>query len=1126
MVTLTKFLVAATFTVVFVLGTAFISGAKQENILQLEDIDNSFQDEKVNIQENVVLRKEKSLLESLNQENTDHYWDDVIDSDDEEDSQTSLPHYIESSTLIKNTTKKSHLLLVSTLDGTLSALDASDEGNVLWKIETGPGSLLSSSISKVELNSHGKLVRLIPSLDGGLYKFDGEGIEPIPISADSLLHSSYHEADDLLITGGKEVRTYGVDVHTGHLQYMCSADGCHVEPAEAGTSSEFLVLRRHSQIVRAIEPRTGTERWNFSVGRHEASLIHTNADSFSRCKSENIETTKEQVECVVNHSTEEAYVQAQPTTDMLKQYPMEFKVIVPDGLVCAIHSERPGQILWKQKFDSPVVHVWKLIGGILTPVDLFNPNFVPALESQPDVHEDATAIASPLLYVGIHNSQLYVQESARMTDFTLTEQSKHTTDGNPSTSLSALSSLRLPWQPLTAKTSLLAYQGRPGRFTTSTVAPVEDKSEADREKPAKEDNDPKLTALVVRYSTDHPYDRGFYLFEESKLPKNAKRPTIQNDNSARIEEEEEELWEGGRNTPVHIVIVSLWFWWREVVFISLLTAFVFHMIITRQVVKFLQQRWAVELHRHISAIVPPLARLTAPDTDIVGDGATFLNNPAIDIREEERDESMNSVVVQQAPAQVNVGSGPPAFVSRYLTDFEPIQCLGRGGFGLVFEVRNRLDDCHYAVKRIQLPNSEEAREKVMREVKALAKLDNPHIVRYFHAWIECPPPGWQEFQDAAWIDSESLNGPTPFNTGEESCISKIEPYSSDGFGFSNDKSSVDQFRLSKQINSIDLRRRSLTNDSFDVVFEDSSRKRKSSCSGLSFEDETSETCSKNTDARDMKGNFAVMRKPFRVGRSMAKGRKKNMPKTRQHPGSDAKMFLFIQMQLCRKESLREWLRAHVTHRDTYQVLQMFNEIVRAVEYVHLQGLIHRDLKPSNIFFAPDGAIKIGDFGLVTAMAEEACLYSPMSPDGNANCGFGFSPFQRTHTDQVGTQLYMSPEQIEGQPYNHKVDIYSLGLILVELLWPLTTQMEQVTVISQLRKLRFPQGFTEKYPEEAVLLRKMLSRNPDERPTTYGIRSSTPLKSFQDPLVDIPEYLLFSLVRPRSTTRTSSTSSNS
>lgn len=51
-----------------------------------------------------------------------------------------------------------------------------------------------------------------------------------------------------------------------------------MEPAEAGSSGEFLIIRRHSQIVRAIEPRTGTERWNFSVGRHEASLLHGDAD--------------------------------------------------------------------------------------------------------------------------------------------------------------------------------------------------------------------------------------------------------------------------------------------------------------------------------------------------------------------------------------------------------------------------------------------------------------------------------------------------------------------------------------------------------------------------------------------------------------------------------------------------------------------------------------------------------------------------------------------------------------------------------------------------------------------------------------------------------------------------------
>lgn len=44
------------------------------------------------------------------------------------------------------------------------------------------------------------------------------------------------------------------------------------------------------------------------------------------------------------------------------------------------------------------------------------------------------------------------------------------------------------------------------------------------------------------------------------------------------------------------------------------------------------------------------------------------------------------------------------FKSRYLHDFEPIHCLGKGGFGIVFEARNKIDDCHYAIKRIPLPS--------------------------------------------------------------------------------------------------------------------------------------------------------------------------------------------------------------------------------------------------------------------------------------------------------------------------------------------------------------------------------------------------------------------------------------
>ena len=107
--------------------------------------------------------------------------------------------------------------------------------------------------------------------------------------------------------------------------------------------------------------------------------------------------------------------------------------------------------------------------------------------------------------------------------------------------------------------------------------------------------------------------------------------------------------------------------------------------------------------------------------------------------------------------------GSSEFSSRYLSDFEPVQCLGRGGFGVVFESKNKYDDIHYAVKRITLPSSEENKKKVMREVKLHAKLDHRNIVRYYSTWLETPPLGWQEAADA-WFDEADLGtGPTPFD---------------------------------------------------------------------------------------------------------------------------------------------------------------------------------------------------------------------------------------------------------------------------------------------------------------------------------------------------------------------------
>lgn len=70
-----------------------------------------------------------------------------------------------------------------------------------------------------------------------------------------------------------------------------------------------------------------------------------------------------------------------------------------------------------------------------------------------------------------------------------------------------------------------------------------------------------------------------------------------------------------------------------------------------------------------------------------------------------------------------------------------------------------------------------------------------------------------------------------------------------------------------------------------------------------------------------------------------------------------------------------------------------------------------------------------------------------------------------HTAYVGTHLYMSPEQINGQCYNYKVDIYSLGIILFELLIPFVTEMERIVALINLRKSVFPKDFSNDYPAE-------------------------------------------------------------
>lgn len=77
-------------------------------------------------------------------------------------------------------------------------------------------------------------------------------------------------------------------------------------------------------------------------------------------------------------------------------------------------------------------------------------------------------------------------------------------------------------------------------------------------------------------------------------------------------------------------------------------------------------------------------------------------------------------------------------MSRYEMDFEELGHVGKGGYGSVFKVRNRLDGRFYAVKKIRLEmHDANSQQRVSREVKTMARLSaHQNVVRYYHAWVE------------------------------------------------------------------------------------------------------------------------------------------------------------------------------------------------------------------------------------------------------------------------------------------------------------------------------------------------------------------------------------------------------
>ena len=138
--------------------------------------------------------------------------------------------------------------------------------------------------------------------------------------------------------------------------------------------------------------------------------------------------------------------------------------------------------------------------------------------------------------------------------------------------------------------------------------------------------------------------------------------------------------------------------------------------------------------------------------------------------------------------------------------------------------------------------------------------------------------------------------------------------------------------------------------------------------------------------------------------------------------SNYSKFLFIQMELCNC-NLREYLSKNII--PIKEKVDICMQILNGLQYIHSKNYIHRDLKPSNIFIGLDGNIKIGDFGLVTDI-------------NDAN-------------EDVGTIGYTAPEVFYGDKYDHSADLYSLGIVFLEIFYDIETDMEKNKLVNMARQ---------------------------------------------------------------------------
>jgi len=169
--------------------------------------------------------------------------------------------------------------------------------------------------------------------------------------------------------------------------------------------------------------------------------------------------------------------------------------------------------------------------------------------------------------------------------------------------------------------------------------------------------------------------------------------------------------------------------------------------------------------------------------------------------------------------------------------------------------------------------------------------------------------------------------------------------------------------------------------------------------------------------------------------------------------------LFLSMEYLPGGDMETRLKRGITEKETIHILK---ELGRGLNFIHQKQIIHRDIKPANILFRQDGSLVLTDFGI--AKEKEA------QDVGVTQAGM-----------IIGSPAYSSPEQAQGKALDNRSDIYSVGVMLFEMLAGTNPFRADTNINTAIKHIQMPiPVLPAKFARYQPMIEKMLAKNPQDR----------------------------------------------